>query len=49
MVAYGNGNDWHIGQEGVGKWANRIGVHLITEQETKFAGGAKRWKYDDLC
>lgn len=32
MVAYANGNDWHIGQEGIGKWPNTIGVHLITEQ-----------------
>ena len=32
MVAYASGNDWHIGAEGVGKWANRIGVHMITDQ-----------------
>ncbi len=30
MIAYANGNDWHLGQEGIGKWANRIGVHLVT-------------------
>lgn len=36
MVAYGLGNDWHLGQEGVGKWQTKIGVHLVTENETKF-------------
>lgn len=32
MVAYGNGNDWHVGTEGINKWPNRIGVHIISEQ-----------------
>lgn len=36
MIAYALGNDWHIGQEG-SKWQPKIGVHMITEQETKFA------------
>jgi len=30
MVAYSTGNDWHIGPEGIGKWENKIGVHLIS-------------------
>jgi WD40 repeat protein len=30
IVAYATGNDWHIGQEGIGKWQNRIGAHIIT-------------------
>lgn len=29
MIAYGLGNDWHLGQEGE-KWQTRLGVHLIT-------------------
>jgi hypothetical protein len=41
MVAYANGNDWHVGAEGIGQWPNRIGVHLITEAETKFPGAKK--------
>lgn len=32
MVAYANGNDWHLGSQGIGKWNNRIGVHFITDQ-----------------
>lgn len=36
MVAYGLGNDWHLGAEG-SKWAPKIGVHLITEAETKYS------------
>lgn len=35
MIAYGLGNDWHIGQEG-SKFQPRLGVHMVTEQETKF-------------
>ena len=31
MVAYGLGNDWHIGEEGVGKWQNKFGVHIVAE------------------
>lgn len=43
MVAYGTGNDWHIGEEGVGKWQNKIGVHIVADNETKFQGvGAKK-------
>ena len=42
MLAYSNGNDWHLGTEGIGKWPNRIGVHLITQPETKFVGGIKK-------
>ena len=38
MVAYGQGNDWHIGEEGIGKWQNRIGVHVVADNETKFQG-----------
>jgi WD40 repeat protein len=41
-IAYATGNDWHIGQEGVGKWQNRIGIHVITEQETKHPGAVKK-------
>jgi hypothetical protein len=37
LIAYGLGNDWHIGIEG-NKWQPRIGVHKLTEQEMKFAG-----------
>ena len=36
MVAYGLGNDWHIGSDGNGKWQPKLGVHVVTEQETKF-------------
>ncbi len=35
FIAYGLGNDWHIGIEG-NKWAPRLGVHKLTEQEMKF-------------
>lgn len=42
MVAYANGNDWHIGTEGIGKWQNRIGVHMITDTETKYMGAPKK-------
>jgi len=35
MIAYGLGNDWHIGQEGT-KWQTKLGVHPVTEAETKF-------------
>lgn len=31
MVAYALGNDWHLGEEGIGKWPVKIAVHLITE------------------
>ena len=31
MLAYGLGNDWHLGQEGTGRWTPKIGVHLISE------------------
>lgn len=31
-IAYGNGNDWHLGTEGINKWKNRVGVHQISEQ-----------------
>lgn len=30
MIAYSLGNDWHIGEEGIGKWQNLLGVHFIT-------------------
>lgn len=36
MVAYGLGNDWHIGSEG-SKWTPKIGVHIIPESETKYS------------
>ncbi len=29
MVAYGLGNDWHLGAEGA-KWQTKLGVHIIT-------------------
>jgi len=28
MIAYGLGNDWHIGKEG-DKWKPKLGVHRI--------------------
>ena len=37
MIAYGLGNDWHLGQEGLNKWQTKLGVHPIAENETKFA------------
>lgn len=38
MVAYGLGNDWHLGQEGATKWPQpKLGVHIVIESETKFA------------
>jgi mRNA export factor len=30
MVAYGLGNDWHMGKDGLNKWEVKIGVHHIT-------------------
>ena len=30
MIAYGLGNDWHLGQEGVNKWQTKVGVHQVT-------------------
>jgi WD40 repeat protein len=41
MVAYALGNDWHVGAEGVGKWQTRIGVHVVTDQETRYMGLSK--------
>ena len=38
LVAYALGNDWHVGPEGIGKWQPRIGVHVVTDQETKYMG-----------
>lgn len=35
MIAYGLGNDWHIGTEG-SKWTPRLGVHKLSEGEMKF-------------
>jgi mRNA export factor len=32
MIAYGLGNDWHIGPEGMNKWQPKLGVHIITDQ-----------------
>lgn len=29
MIAYGLGNDWHLGQEGINKWPVKLGVHPI--------------------
>jgi len=29
MIAYGLGNDWHLGADG-NKWPPRIGVHKLT-------------------
>jgi mRNA export factor len=37
MMAYALGNDWHLGQEGINKWPTKVGVHPITENETRFA------------
>lgn len=31
MVAYSLGNDWHLGEEGIGQWPNLLGVHLIDD------------------
>jgi hypothetical protein len=30
MIAYGLGNDWHLGQEGMNKWQTKVGVHQVT-------------------
>lgn len=30
MVAYGLGNDWHMGPDGQSKWPNLLGVHKLT-------------------
>jgi mRNA export factor len=35
MVAYGLGNDWHLGAEG-NKWETKLGVHIITDAEIKY-------------
>ena len=31
LFAYMLGNDWHLGVEGVGKWKNKLCVHIISE------------------
>lgn len=36
MIAYSLGNDWHIGEEGIGKWPSLVGVHQITEDQKRF-------------
>ena len=39
MIAYGLGDDWHLGVLGNGLWQPKVGLHIITEQETKFNFG----------
>lgn len=29
LLAYGLGNDWHMGVEGIGKWQPKLCVHFI--------------------
>ncbi len=36
MIAYALGNDWHLGEEGNNMWTIKLGVHILTESETKF-------------
>ena len=36
MIAIALGNDWHVGAEGANKWQTKLGVHAITDNETKF-------------
>ena len=36
MIAIALGNDWHVGAEGASKWQTKLGVHAITDNETKF-------------
>ncbi len=31
LLAYGLGNDWHMGVEGIGKWQPKLCVHFINE------------------
>ena len=42
MIAYGLGNDWHVGEEGIGQWPNKIGVHMVAENETKYLGAPSK-------
>ena len=35
MLAYGLGDDWHLGSGGKGKWQVKLGVHIIGENEMK--------------
>lgn len=37
LLAYGLGNDWHMGPEGIGKWQNKLAVHFLWDAEVKFA------------
>ena len=39
MIAYGLGNDWHVGLEGNNLWTPKVGVHVVAENETKFNYG----------
>lgn len=36
MVAYGLGNDWHLGADGKNKWNVRLGIHHIIPTELRF-------------
>lgn len=31
MIAYGLGNDWHMGIDGNGLWQPKVGVHLVAD------------------
>lgn len=31
LIAYGTGNDWHMGRDGMRKWLSGVKVHFITE------------------
>lgn len=44
MVAYALGNDWHLGEEGLNKWQNKIGCHMVADNETKFHGVTQQKK-----
>ena len=35
LMAYGLGNDWHMGKEGIGMWPPRLHVHEIKTEELK--------------